>query len=467
MTAQPLQISWNNFTWGISDNKYQSQPGRYYQAYNVDTRRYDVTPSKKHKIVYTYPENINCVFSTSVIDGGVNNIVWLSDGKIYQDSTLKHTLTLWQEGYKIGYLNVWGTYYLYYFNDKLPSSTPKYIHRSGIDGGWFSDWHLTYDSTEWNPNYVPPAGMIVISEWVRIIFSHYNKIFEIDNTETVNELISLPPSENVVWITQFQNSYKIYTTTWFIESKVYLWDWLWSLVETDVKLWGIAITSVVNNWAYDYFVAENNLFMMAGVQYQKLYHKIQESGRMRILWVVEDDVYIYNNNLNSNKTISIYGSKPWYSKSFTPIYAVSDEISRFTYNADNVFYAVWTSLYTDVVISSASSITSYIESICFMWTNIQYEKAIESIILKFSGTSADCTIKLECKINEWSWTEIWSGTNATISTQNHGLKIYKSMFLNPLWNFNTIRFKVSFISNGIAQCKFYGIDLFGSENIGK
>jgi hypothetical protein len=86
----------------------------------------------------------------------------------------------------------------------------------------------------------------------------------------------------------------------------------------------------------------------------------------------------------------------------------------------------------------------------------------------FAGFISRCIIKLECDLNEtWTYISLWQGINRDISWTNHWLKIQKSMFLNPIWDFNTIKFKVSFITNWVTSCRFYWLDLIGNQDVWK
>ncbi len=480
MQSIPFQISWNNFTWWVNDQKYQWQAGRYYTWFNVDTRRYDVRPSLTNELVRTYEDNINCVFNQATVSSSSDNIVWLDNGKIYNDdwvtATLKHTLSVWKQWYRIGTMNVWWVQKLYYFHDTLPSITPKYIHRSNTNGWSFDENYKQYTSTTWNDSIAPLDWMQVISEWARILFSHYNNIFEMDNvSETPTLLIAFPSNENVVWITNFQWEYKVYTTIGFTTSKIYRWDGTSALPTTSIDLDWLAVSSVVNDWAYDYMFADQSMYMVAWVQYQMVYNAIQG----RFLGKVENDLYIeYNSPTDSAASIWIYGNIPGYPKSITPKYAIKPtditgwevrQYTRVVFSSSTVYYTTWTGFYKiGWAGATISNFTSYIESLVFIWDNIQYEKTVTEIILKFSWATANCKMQVQTQTQEsGSWTTIWEWINTDIDWVNHWLKIPHNMFLNPIGKFNTIRFRVRFISNGQTTCRFYGLDLIWTQNIWK
>lgn len=473
MSASDLAIVWNNFVWWIADQKYQAPAGRYYTWYNVDTRRFDVQPKQLNKLLRTYSANITCVFNQWPVWDDYN-IIWTDDWKIYYDnettSTLKATLSLWKQWQKIGYMRVWTDYKLYYFHDTIPSITPKYIHRSDVDWNTLTENYATYDSTDWS--WTPPNWMQLLNDWDRIIFSHYNNLFQIETDWTVTKLVVFKSWENIVWITQFQWQYKIYTTIGFIGSKVYTWDWITEAVDILLDLQWLAITSVVNDWAYDYMVAWWSMYQVAWSQYLKLYDWIW----WNLLKKIKDDIYYEFSTRNSQIVLWVFWDKPWYPKSITPLHIINNTTKanqillqdNIAYNENAIYYATADRLYKITATWTAEATTSYIESLVFIGDNIRFEKEIDLIDFHFSWTSADCTIKLEAQLNEnWTWLTIWSWKNWDISTTNHWLIISKNMFTQNLWVFNTIRLRVSFLSNWIQTCKFYWVILYGKQNIWK
>lgn len=465
MASNPLQISWNNFTGWVNDQKFQWQAGRYYKWYWVDTQRYDVTPTKAPNLIHTYSSWIDCIFNTSKLNWSDHNVIWASD-EIYYDETLAYTLTQWENWNKIWYMKpVWSSVIkLYYFNDEIPTIATKYIHRSNLDWSWMSQSYRSFASTAWNVSYIPPAWMIVKSEWERILFSYYNTIWEISNSEVVTKLLDLPEIENVVWITEFQWSYKIYTTVAFSTSKMYTWDWWSEIPETSITLDWLAILWVVNNGAYDYVSANGSLYLFAWVQYQELYKDINPEMFIQ----VDNQVIIWLNQ--SNYVLASLWDKPWYSRALTPKQIVdiidqTEDISAIDYSTDWLVFASYTKLYKNYWTAETGTINAFIESLVFVWDSVLALKELNEIRLKFSWFSTN-NIVFYCQIQEsWTWIKLFEWNNATISSINHWIRISKNKFLNPIWNFNTIRFKVEFPHNWNPQGKFYWVDVFGNQEI--
>lgn len=465
MASNPLIISWNNFTGWVNDQKFQWQAWRYYLGYWVDTQRYDVVPTNTPDILNTYDWGITAIFNRTAIDWNDNNVVW-AWSKIYYDTTLRHTLTQWTQGYNIWYMKpIWASdIKLYYFHYTTPDQT-KYIHRSEKNWTTFEQSYKSYTSTAWNPFFAPPAWMIVISEWERILFSYYNTIWEISNSEVVTKLLDLPEIENVVWITEFQWQYKIYTSVADSTSKMYTWDWWSDIPETSVVLAWLWITSVQNYGAYDYVIADSNLYLFAWVQYQELYRWI--GGKF--YWSSSDMVYL--GLLQWTKyTLCELWTKPWYNKALTPKYIVdvenqSNDISAFTYNNNWPVFASYTKLYRVSWTPEIWAVIPFIESLVFVWDSIAFLKELNEIRVKFSWFTTQ-NIIVYCQIQEsWTWIKLFEWNNTTISSINHWLKISKNKFLNPIWNFNTIRFRVEFPHTWTAQWRFYWIDVFGNQDI--
>ena len=474
MAQIPLQIWWNNFTSWENDQIYQAQAWRYYKWYWVDTQRYDVKPMNWSSLLHTYWNIITSVFNTEKVTWTSNNIVWLNNWTIYKNWTLASTITTnWKTWYAIWYMKPIGSsdYKLYLFSFNPPNTATKYIHRTDIDWAWISEWYRTYSSTDWNPFFVPPWQpwpTIVLNLWDRILFTYYNQVWQLSNSEVVSLLLTLPSEENIVWLTQFQWEYKIYTTVAESTSRIYQWDWLNSLPTVNVNLNWIAITWwVANNWAYDYFRWDWSLYQVAWVQYQKLYNKIS----WRIVWAFDDKI-IVERSYNWKACLCEYSMLPWYNKWLHPktiidITNQSEMINSFDYNSLWMIFWSTTKLFNNYWTPQSWTISNYIESIVFVWDNIQYEKTITEIILKFSWFSTQ-NIVLYCMIQENNtWIKLFDWNNNTISTQNHWVKIPSISFLNPVWKFNTIRFKIEFPHTWTSQWRFYWLDLFGNQDIWK
>ena len=477
MESKPLQISWSNFSWWIADQKYQAPPGRYYRWWWVDTTWFWVIPTSTPELINTYESNVNAIFAQDRINSTWNTIVWTNDGKIYENTTPRATIT-WSasQGYNIGYMKpTWSSVYkLYYFHYTVPTTNPKYIHRSNEDGTWFIENHLSYTADTWNANIAPPVQpnwMIVLSEWNRILFSYYNTIWQLSNSEVLTKLIEFPSEQNVVWITEFLWEYKIYTTSWFSTSRVYRWDWLSDLPDLSIDLQWLAITGwVANLWANDYFIADNSFYQVSWVQYQELYRNI--TGR--IVTAYDNKVIIELRNESDEKYIlAEYSNKPWYSKWIHPIQIIdiknpTSSMRSIDYSQNWLIFARWAKLYEQFWTSEAPTtwtVDTYIESLNFIWDNIQYRKKIDNVIFKFTWFTTQ-NISFYVEINDsWIWIKIWEWNNNSVSSTNYGIKLPSNSFLNQLWNFNTIRFKAIMSHNWTRQWKFYWIDLFGKQDV--
>jgi len=468
----PLNIGWNNFTGWLADQKYQAPAGRYSKAYWFDTWRYDVKASNSNNLVHTYPVKINAVFALEKINWSSDNIIWLDSWAIYHNTTLRNTLASSKQWYNIWFMQPIGSavYKLYYFHFTIPWIPIKNIHRTKIDGTSLETDYRSYTSSVGNSFVYPPwqpSPMILISEGNRIVFSYYNEIWQISNSEVVTKLISFPTEQNVVWITEFQWSYKVYTTTAFSTSKIYTWSWIDTLPDISVDLRGLAITWWVGNLgAYDYIMADWSLYLIAWVQYQKLYHNIG----WRIVSTYDDKVVI-EKGIDWKMMLFEYGANPWYAKWLNPLYIVditsqTTWITAIDYNSNWLVFASFTKLYRTFGTRETWSITCYLKSMVFVWDNIQYEKLIEEIILKFSWVTN--TLDLYVQINEsWTRVHIWTWNSSSISTINHWIKIYKNMFLNPIWNFNTIKFQIWLTHTWTASGRIYWLDLVGKQDIWK
>ena len=469
---QPLQISWNNFTWWMNDQLYQWQSWRYDFSFWVDTQRYDVRPISPSNLIYTYPSIINCIFNKSKVSWNWN-IIWTNDWKIYNNTTPVHTLTQGIQGSKIGYMTpIWWTdFKLYYFHETIPSINPKYIHRSNTDWSWFEEAYKTYTSDTGYQSLQPPNWMQVKSEPTRILFSNYNALWQIDSWENITRKVLFPNNENIVWITEFQGSYKIYTSIWELTSKVYQWDWISLLTEMLIDFNWIRINSVVNDGAYDYIMTDSWLYLVAWVQYQHLYNWVN----WKLHWKIDNDIIMdFNTSIsNINNQLCKYSGKPWYNKWIHP-YCLTDITqptlwiwANIDYDEWNTYFSVNRSLFKINWPRQAWTHTCYIQSLFFMWNNIRFEKIVDYIDLKFSWFTWTELLKLYVQTTDnWSWIKIWEWNNNTISTNNSWLKI-PSQNLTAIWKFNKIRFKVEFEKNWSSWWRFYWLDLYGKQDIWK
>ena len=170
------------------------------------------------------------------------------------------------------------------------------------------------------------------------------------------------------------------------------------------------------------------------------------------------------------RVIGRYWTSPWYWNALTPIQIINTInqntwISAMDYNSNWLLFASNSKLYRTFGTPEAWAIVPFIESLVFVWDSIAYLKELNEIRVKFSWFSTQ-NIIVYCQIQENStWIKLFEWNNTTISSINHWLKISKNKFLNPIWNFNTIRFRVEFPHNWQAQWKFYWIDVFGNQDI--
>lgn len=478
MEATPLQIGWNSFSSWLSDQLYQAPPGRYYRGWWIDTTWFWVRPTSTAELKHTFASNINAIFSQDRVNQNWKRIYWLNDWTIYENATLRATIA-WtaKQGYNIGYMKpIWSTVYkLYYFHYTPPTINPKRIHRSNEDWTWFEENYKDYTANTWNPFTSPPwqpNWMIVISEWERILFSYYNTIWQISNSEVVTKLIEFPSEQNVVWITEFQWEYKVYTTAWFSTSKIYRWDWLSNLPDLSIDLKGLAITGWVwSLWAYDYFIADGSFYQVAWVQYQELYRGING----RIVSSYDNKIIIEMLQPWDVMALCEYSNRPWYSKWIHPITIIDinskdNWIWAIDYNQSWLIFASFKKLYLQFWTPETPTtwtVDTFIESLTFIWDNIQFRKKIDNAIFKFSWfTTQNISFYAEIN-NNWPWIKIWEWNNNSVSSTNYGIQLPSNSFLNQLWNFNTIRFKVVMSHNWTRQWTFYWIDLFGKQNIWK
>jgi hypothetical protein len=133
------------------------------------------------------------------------------------------------------------------------------VHRFDPNFTWVSysigwDWTLW----AWRVNNATYDKMPVLSLPWKIIWAWGNSIFQITNSETITRLLVLPKDADIMWITYYQDEYKIYynwaNKWWQTDSYIAYWDWLSEFVNAFVEYENSPVRMVANDWPYDYVV---------------------------------------------------------------------------------------------------------------------------------------------------------------------------------------------------------------------
>lgn len=331
-----LDIQW--FSWWESDDIYRWPKDCFYQAENIDVRKN-----------LSWVKLANWLTDTWwVIDGTITYMCnledfWLSwilictdTWNVYKNWTLKFTLNTWNNGhnrvYWVGSLYVSWIQYLYFIsgttNFSLTEALWK-IHKVNIDITLNTHSYRDYNSYYGTKSH---GSIFVIDNWSNFLFWKWNRIIEFSKNEIVINKISLKEKTEIVWFTQFQNNYKIYSNIW---ENIWRQD-IWNGSDTSVnstQFWNNQpILWIVNDWAIDYAILWYNeyysdLYLISWTQKQELRVNLEASNNSRrlnsYLSIREWIVYIswwYSWESNSPWVYTYWNYYPWTLKSLVQEY---------------------------------------------------------------------------------------------------------------------------------------------------
>lgn len=460
-------IVWENFTWWYGGDKYYAPRNTYFDAYNIDTTLFKAKVTHKNELFVT-PETwvpINAIH----INENNEVISILNNRNVRRDGTFLHTLPIWTYT-RVASMFVSWVKFLYAFQETPVFGTYK-IQKLNTNGTYVSE--ITYTSTGWFPFLSPSNGLVVLEERDRIIFSNYNNLFIIDNTETVQLVHSFPSSENIVGITNFQWQYSIYTNDRWKDSFKYRWSGVWGdafTLQRQIVLHGYSLLEAINDWPYDYGMMNWELYRFAWPQYQEITAKIGWRllkniwGWIYHSWTWREDKWALNR----------FGAEPWFQEKLHAYKYI--HLSNTLNPAKDcigysesweIYFSSYDSVYRVRNAWPAVPLTAHIISNQFVWEDIREEKTLEVVFLKFENTDINNKIKLEVKLNDTgNWIEIYQWYNGEVEQDTYGLRIVADKFTNKLPRFNEIAFRVSFATiDGSKTPEFMGLRAFYNNDI--
>lgn len=466
-------IVWENFTWWYGGDKYYAPRNTYYDAYNIDTTLFKARCWRRNEKVATPEswEQIQCMavnenwYVISILDGGkVYEYDWFST-PVLVDTLASNWYT------RIATMFVWTVPYFYVFEDSFVDWIKK-IQKLDTDWNFISE--ITYTLSWTYPFLWSRSWIVILEEKDRIIFSNHNNLYIIENTEVVQLVHSFPAWENIVGITKFQWQYSIYTNYFWKDSFKYRWSGVWwdaFTMQKQIDLHGYDLYWVINDWAYDYAIMNwTELYKFAWVQYQEIISKIWWNLIKNIWW------WIYHSwDWREDKwALNRFWSEPWF-KEWLHAYTYTwdwffSELRRerdvLVYNNQDIYFALWDSIYEIRASWPQLNTTSHIISNQFVWEDIREEKTLEVVFLKFAKTDINNKIKLEVKLNDtWDWIEIYEWYNGEIEQDTYWLRIVADKFTNKLPRFNEIAFRVSFATDWATRCEFMGLRAFYNNDV--
>lgn len=488
------KIVWNinNFVWE-QDSAYLWQAWWFQSALWVDLRKEPpfVKLASAMTLEWTfdspviYMKNLEEFWLTWIL-------ICLENGKIYLNWTLQHTLTDWTSAYNkikwVWFMKSSWTNYLYYFSKT--SSWIWKIYKSAASVWALSDTWDTFDVEAGNTNipFYP-----ILSEATRLVLWLRNKVFEYDNVETLRTKIELWWEETIVWITEFQNNYKIYSTvysTLWITGKQYFWDWLDTDYDYSINWNNLPIWWIAQNGAYDYAVTWYNssysdFYEITWSQRTPKRVNLESSSWTRqfqpYLWFRSDICYISWANKEWIQGIFSYGNYyPWYDKWLVLEYAKSttSDSNYFTHQAHSTnksyFACVDNKVYSVLYLNPTTPYfnNGYVITKKWIWNWLHTLKSVDYMYVWYK-LEVWTSISIYARPWDWNWAfgkllKTISITTETPATQKW-IRIEANEFQSvDLWDFYEIELKFVLSTTDTTKTPaLWPIMLFCNDNYNK
>ena len=343
----------NGFDWWESDDLVKWPTNSFYSWENIEIRKnlsaLQLSP-KLEDTWWVFDDNITYMVNLETLwvsTGWI--IVCLENGKLFLDWVLKQTIATWTTPHNRIYgiwvnEDTWWTQYVYYIS--WTSSWTWRIHRSTTNLWTFDINHISYSVSPWNTGFV----WVINDAWLLFIATR-NKVFQLDKSEVFEELLVLPNQEEIMWFTQFQGNFKVYSNavnTWL----QYVWDWSTAAPRYRQEWINQPVLWVVNDWAFDYAVLWFNefysdLYLISWTQKQEIRVNLETASYSRILdWFMsirEWIIYIswWKTGQSDNYGIYTYNNYyPWAKKSLVQSYSwTSFAFSHHAHSTATSYYA--------------------------------------------------------------------------------------------------------------------------------
>lgn len=466
------KIVWdiNAYNWE-QDSQYLWQQGAFNSSLWVDVRKEPpfVKLSSKMTEEWTFDDEI--LYMVNLEDFWLTWILTcLKNWKIYLNWTLKHTLSDWTNAYN---RIIWVSYnvainpYLYYFTQTSSWSYKIYKSDTSVTA-WSFTTLWTYTTRTWNTQIYYPT----ISENERIIAWVWNKIIEIDNADVVTTLIEFSSNEHIVKITDFQNSYRVYTTiiadtlksTW----KQYLWDWVSDTYEYLINWNNQPIQAVTQNGAYDYAITGftqyySDLYKVSWSQKSLALVNLEESSiswKKRLFYPYistrTDIIYMsWENKEWINCIYSLWNYYPWFANATVAEYAktTTDDSDAFTFHSHTNNKSYFANTNKKVYSISYTNPTTYFNNWYVVtkrwtWSWLHTIKSIDYMYVWYKLDSSATSIKV--------YASNWNGTFKLLKeitdTSKKWIRIEANEFKSlDLWDFYELELKFELITTDTSK----------------
>ena len=331
-----FQINW--FDWGESDDIIKWPTNSFYSWENIEVRKNLSALQLSPALIDTeWVFDDDILYMVNLETLWVSNwwiVVCLENGKIFLNWVLKTTLNTWTNAHNRIYWiwvneNLLWEQYVYYIS--WTSFWSWKIHRSTTTLSAFDVSYREYTITSWWSEFVWTINDV----WFLYIAT-WNKVFLLESDEIVQDFLILPSQEIIMWFTQFQWTYKIYTNsinTWI----QYIWDWVSEAISYRQEWINQPVLWVVNDWAYDYAILwfsqfYSDLYLISWTQKSELRVNLETASYSRLLnWnmsIREWIIYIswWQSWESSNYWIYTYWNYyPWTAKSLVQSYSLAND----------------------------------------------------------------------------------------------------------------------------------------------
>lgn len=412
----------------------------------------------------TFMQNLEDFWLTGIL-------VCLENWKVYLDWVLKHTFNTWTSAFNkiiwVWYMwdvNSTDTWYLYYFSNL--SFNEWKIHRSTENLWTFVDSHRTFYTSGYN---ITQDIIPTISEPDRIIFGARDTVFEIDNLEVLTTLITFNKWEEVVWMSEFQNNYKIYNSviwwSWFISWYQYTWDWFSNDWEYRIVYNKLPFQWIVNDRWYDYVITGHSNFY---TDLYKIWWSVWEPIRVNLegatwkrnfskyismRWEI---IYISGKNKLDQYCIYTLGSYyPWFQDWLVWEYYINGSNNAFTNHCHwqtKSYFATANDKVYSVDFSNDLSVSNYVTQFTvitkkWVWNWIHTKKSIDYMYI---GYKLEVWTSILVYASNWNWTykllKTIAITTETPITQKWIVIPANEFQSLDLWDFYELDFKFIWVT---------------------
>lgn len=487
----PQEYHWKSFSGWEGDGFYYWPAGSYRLWYNIETRKMEsgVMVANKQTTDHTFSGTIKWV--SDYFDRTYCTVSG-STGKIYSAGAFKfnmaigtvaHDTILWWGRMKRAAWTAVQWYGISAFN------TDCKVHRfdAGFTGVTYSVASFT-PTTEYTGTISTRWQIPTLSDAQGILFAFWNTVYRLSTAEAITTLLVLSTTADILWITVYQNQYRIYWNDWNI-GNVSIWDWDSDAVDQTVSYNNSPVMSVVSDWAYDWAVfgasgITSDLYRVYWLQRDPVRNNVEFSdGNSRYftssIGIKEWIVYIGWQNKNLASCMYSYGSYyPGVSKSLVPenLTVGDTSILRFSFGEQSIYTYYGTTVYKRSVLfkwemdTTVWSVTSFPVT-GNMW--IGTDKEITKIYVDYKLYNASDTIKIYARANADPFDTNSSPVFILLKTITGSITARQEKItdlqIRTAWlgKWNQIEFRVDIQNASTNSAIFYWLHMFYSDNPGE